>query len=308
MPADLYRPPHGRHGAIIFVMGAPPLEPDDSRLVRLADSAARAGFVMLVPFSPDLENEFIAREEPDAYVAAFEYLQRQDFVDPERIGFIGVSVGASLALIAASDPSINADVDFLVSFGAYYDALDTLEAVTTRSIQYGGKREPWNPQPHTEDVMAEQLIDRLSDSGDRDLLWRVFINGGSVSSSELATLTPTGRDAYDFLSNRDPARAPELIERLPAAFLDDMRALSPSLHIDGLRAETFILHDRSDRYVPYVESRRLRDRLAGSVDLHYTELTVFEHVEPHAAKGALALFLDGSRLYFRLYQLLHRLT
>jgi len=308
MPADLYRPPHGRHGAIIFIMGAPPLEPDDSRLVRLADSTARAGFVMLVPFSPDLEREFIAREEPDAYVAAFEYLREQSFVDPDRIGFIGVSVGGSLALVAPADPSISADVDFLISFGAYYDALDTLAAVTTGSIHYGDKREAWDPRRHTEDVMAEQLIDRLPDGGDRDLLWRVFIDRENVSSSELATLTPTGHDAHEFLSNRDPALVPELIERLPAAFLDDMRALSPSLRLDDLQAEIFILHDRSDRFIPYVESRRLRDRLAGNPRLHYTELTVFEHVEPHSEKGALALFLDGSRLYFRLYQLLLRLS
>jgi len=308
MPADIYRPPHGRHGAIIFVMGAPPLEPDDSRLVRLADSTARAGYVMIVPFSPDLENELIAREEPDAYVAAFEYLREQSFVDPERIGFIGVSVGGSLALIAASNPRISVDVDFLVAFGAYYDALDTLAAVTTGVIHYDGRTEPWDPRRHTEEVMAEQLIDRLPDSGDRDLLWRVFVRQESVAGSELAALTPTGRHSYDFLSNRDPARVPELIEQLPTAFLDDMRALSPSLHVDGLKAETFILHDRSDRYIPYVESRRLRDRLAGHPKLHYTELTVFEHVEPHSEKGALALFLDGSRLYFRLYQLLLRLS
>ncbi len=308
MPADLYRPPHGQHGAMVFVMGAPPLEPDDSRLERLADSVARAGYVMLVPFSPDLEREFIAREEPEAYVAAFEYLQRQSFVDPDRIGFIGVSVGGSLALIAASDARISADVDFLISFGAYYDALDTLAAVTTGSIYYGDRREPWDPRRHTEKVMAKQLIARLEDRGDRDLLGRVFVDLEDVSSEDLASLKPVGVDAYEFLSNRDPARVPELIERLPAAFLDDMRALSPSLRLDGIQAEVFILHDRSDRYIPYVESRRLRDRLAGHPNLHYTELSVFEHVEPHSEKGALALFVDGSRLYFRLYQLLLRLS
>jgi acetyl esterase/lipase len=308
MPADLYRPPHGRHGAIIFVMGAPPLEPDDSRLVRLADSAARAGYDMFIPFSPDLEREFIAREEPEAYVAAFQYLQQQDFVDPDRIGFIGVSVGGSLALIAASDPRISADVDFFVSFGAYYDALDTLVAVTTHTISYGGQEETWDPTYHTEEVMAKQLIDRLDDSGDRDLLWRVFVDEENVSSADLASLTPAGRDAYDFLSNRDPARVPELLERLPPAFLDDMRALSPSLRLDHISGDVFILHDRSDHFIPYVESRRLRDRLEGHTDLHYTELTIFEHVEPSSEKGALALFLDGSRLYFRLYQLLLRLS
>jgi acetyl esterase/lipase len=290
------------------VMGAPPLEPDDSRLVRLADSAARAGYIMFIPFSPDLENEFIAREEPEAYVAAFEYLRQQSFVDPERIGFIGVSVGGSLALIAASDPRISDDVSFLVAFGAYYDALDTLAAVTTHTISYGGREETWDPSLHTQRVMAEQLIYRLDDSGDRDLLWRVFVNEENVSSAELDSLTPTGRDAYDFLVNRDPARVPELIERLPPTFLDDMRALSPSVRMGDIRAEVFILHDRSDHYIPYVESRRLRDRLEGHTKLNYTELTVFEHVEPRAERGALALFLDGSRLYFRLYQLLLRLS
>jgi pimeloyl-ACP methyl ester carboxylesterase len=156
--------------------------------------------------------------------------------------------------------------------------------------------------------MAEQLIDRLEDSGDRDVLWRAFVGQENVSSADLASLTPAGRHAYEFLANRDPARVPELIERLPPAFLDDMRALSPSLRLDSIQAEIFILHDRSDHYIPYVESRRLRDRLAGHPKLHYTELTVFEHVEPRSQKGALALFLDGSRLYFRLYQLLLRLS
>jgi pimeloyl-ACP methyl ester carboxylesterase len=156
--------------------------------------------------------------------------------------------------------------------------------------------------------MAEQLIDRLDDSGDRDLLWRAFVDHENISSADLASLTPTGRHAYDFLANRDPARVSELVEQLPAAFLDDMRALSPSLRMDSIQAEIFILHDRSDQYVPYVESRRLRDRLAGHSKLHYTELSIFEHVQPSSQKGALALFLDGSHLYFRLYQLLLRLS
>ena len=56
----------------------------------------------------------------------------------------------------------------------------------------------------------------------------------NVSSADLASLTPTGRHAYNFLANRDPARVPELVEQLPPAFLDDMRALSPSLRLDSV--------------------------------------------------------------------------
>ena len=60
MPADIYRPGDGgQHGAMILSPGAPPLAPDDPRLLRLAGDVARAGFVMLVPFSPDLNDEMI---------------------------------------------------------------------------------------------------------------------------------------------------------------------------------------------------------------------------------------------------------
>src|SRR4030042_5762910 len=96
MPADVYRPADGkRHGAVILSPGAPPLEPDASRLVRLAGDGARAGFVMLVPYSPDLEEEIILPREVDALVAAFEYLQEQPYVKPDKIGYFGVSVGSS---------------------------------------------------------------------------------------------------------------------------------------------------------------------------------------------------------------------
>jgi len=176
MTADLYRPPgDGRHGAIIFVMGAPPLDLDDERLVKLGEDAARAGVVMLVPFSPDLDRELIVVEEPQAYVAAFRLLEELPYVDPERIGFIGVSVGGSLALLSAADPAIAARVDFVIPFGAYYDALDILEAVTTRSTVYQGQRQSWNPRQHTVKVLSKQIIERLDDPLDRRTLSRVFV-------------------------------------------------------------------------------------------------------------------------------------
>ena len=103
-------------------------------------------------------------------------------------------------------------------------------------------------------------------------------------------------------------RVEELMARLPEEALCDLRVLSPSRNVEGVQADLFIVHDRGDPYVPYVESRRMRDRLAGREDLHYTEVSLFEHVEPNLRQGGDILVLDGTRLYFRLYQLLLRLT
>ena len=289
--ADIYRPPDdGRHGVIIFSMGAPPLDLDDPRLVKLGEDAARAGMVMVVPFSTRLDAELIEPEEVDSLVGIFQYLEEQPYVDPGRVGYIGVSVGGSLALLAAADPRIAERVDYVVSFGGFFNALDTLEAVGSARMAYNGRVEAWEPDSHTVYVMACQILDGGSDPCDRRLG------------------TPEGRAAYDILNEGDPDRTRALLRDLSPSVRTKLDRLSPSQVIDGLQAEVFIIHDRGDAFIPYVESRRLRDALAGRDDVHFTEVSLFEHVEPRLGRGGDVLVLDGTRLYFRLYQLLLKLT
>jgi len=309
MPADIYRPPDGeQHGAVILSPGAPPLEPDDSRLVRLAGDVARAGFVMLVPFSPDLEEELILPREVDALVAAFEYLERQPYVKPDKIGYFGVSIGSSLALLAAADGRINEDVALVVAFGGYYDTYDLLASITTGVISYDGLEERWEPKWHTVKVMSKQVIERLDDEEDKEILTRILVDQEPEPTDDRWHLSAEGRAAYDLLANSDPSRVAELVDALPAAAREWLRSLSLAGQLEGLRAETFILHDRSDRFIPYVESRRLRDALEGQVKLHYTEVNIFEHVQPTANRAAHLLVVDSSKLFFQLYQILLRLS
>ena len=309
MPADIYRPGSGgQHGAMILSPGAPPLEPDDSRLVRLAGDVSRAGFVMLVPYSPDLEDEMIYPREVEAQIAAFEYLKAQPYVDPAKIGYIGISVGAPLAVLAAADPRISDEVAFVVSFGGYYDTVDLLTAVTTGVISYDGRDESWEPSSHTVEVMYKQIINRLDDAADRYVLTRIFINEKYEEPGDRDSLTPEGRAAYDLLTNRDPAQVQTLLDRLPPKPLEALQALSLKGRLQGLRAETFILHDRTDRYIPYVESRRLRDALEGQVKLHFTEVSIFQHIEPTANRAAHTLVIDSTKLFFLVCQLILRFS
>jgi len=308
MPADIYRPGGGgQHGAMILSPGAPPLAPDDSRLLRLAGDVSRAGFVMLVPFSPDLNDEMIYPSEVDALVSEFQYLEAQPYVKPDKIGFIGVSVGAPLALLAASDSRINDQVSYVVSFGGYYDANDVLKATTTHTISYDGTTESWTPSDHTVEVMYEQIINRLDDAYDRDVLTSVLIDGDPNASGGLHMMTPEGWAAYDLLTNTDPSQEEALLQRLPAAPRQALSDLSLDGKLSGLRAETFILHDKTDKYVPYTESRKLRDALQGQVKLQFTEVDIFQHVEPTINRAAHTLITDGAKLYFYLFQILTRL-
>ncbi len=305
VPVDIYRPGDGKaHGAMILSPGAPPLEPDDSRLIRLSGDIARAGFVMLVPFSPDLEAEMIYPREVDALVKEFEYLQQQSYVKQDKIGFIGVSVGSPLALLAAADPRINNDVAYAVSFGGYYNATDVLRSVTTGIIGYDGVEETWEPDEHTVDVMSEQVINRLSDARDRDLLMDALVNDKPDAARNLWQLSPEGRAAFNLLTNRDPSQVDALLAKVPASTRQALDDLSLNGKLQGLKAETFIVHDTSDHFVPYTESQRLRDALQGQVKLHFTEVDVFEHVEPTINRDAHVLVTDSMKLYFHLLQIL----
>lgn len=305
--ADLYTPAHGRdHVAVVFSMGAPPLALEDDRLVRIAEDSARSGVVMLVPFSERLDDELIEPEEIDALVAEFQYVQRVAGVDPQRVGFFGASVGGSLALVAAADPRIAGEVDHVVSFGGYYDALDAFGAIATHHISYDGVDGTWTPRFHAEKVMARQLIAAVDDRHDRELLTQMFIDQKPPDDAKLATLTPIGRSSYDFLANRDPDAVTRLIARLPQRSVDELDYLSPRTSIANVKAELFIIHDRGDPFIPYTESRRLKDAIGDRQNAHFDEIRLFEHVEPKLNQRPDIIALDSTRLLFRLYQLLLR--
>jgi hypothetical protein len=156
--------------------------------------------------------------------------------------------------------------------------------------------------------MREQFIWALDDADDRELLTRWFLDREPGTAEELATLSPAGRATYDFLANRDPAAVRNLIARLPAKTVADLEYLSPRTSIDRVQAELFIVHDRADPFIPYTESRKLKDHLEGrdDVEAHFDELRLFEHVEPRLTQRPDVLALDSTRLVFRLYQLLLR--
>jgi acetyl esterase/lipase len=321
--ADLYTPAHGAtHVGVVFSMGAPPLALDDPRLVRIAEDSARSGVVMLMPFSDRLDELRIEPEEIDALVAEFQYVQRLPQVDAKRVGFFGASVGGSLALVAAADPRIADDVDHVVSFGGYFDALTTLGAIGTDHIQYKDVDEKWAPSYHAHRVAALQTINRLADPRERDLLTHAFVdpyydaadyNTGHghiderpLSPEELAGLSPVALSAYKFLANRDPGAVADLIRNLPPAAVSDLDYLSPKTSIARVKAELFILHDRGDPVVPYTESRRLKDAIGNRPNAHFDELRLFEHVKPKLNQEPDIIALDSTRLLFRLYQLLLR--
>jgi acetyl esterase/lipase len=307
--ADLYRPSDGdRHGAVVVVIGAAPQARTDPRAVRLAKSAARAGTVVMIPDLKHLLRDELVPEDVEALVAAFLYLRGQQFVDKERMGYLGFSVGAGMALVAASDPRIRDDVAFFASFGGYYDVMDVIAAVSTETITYNGRREDWHPDDKAVSVLRRSLIHYIDDPGDRDILTRIFLEDDESARQELGELSARSRPIFEVLDNRDPDRVQELLAQLWPQDIATLRRLSPSASIDGLRAELFIVHDRHDKFIPYAESRRLAEHAREQNDVYYAELDLFRHVDPTFSINPLTFLANLIEFFFQAYRLMLRLV
>ena len=108
--ADVYRPSDSdTHGAMLISVGAAPKIRDHPGVIRLSKTAARAGIVVMIPqlYYPFQENVLPEDVQGlvDAFgtnieevIASYQWLQRQPYVDPYRVGILA-------PLPAAASPS-----------------------------------------------------------------------------------------------------------------------------------------------------------------------------------------------------------
>jgi acetyl esterase/lipase len=317
--ADVYRPKDGdAHGAMVIAVGAAPRIRDHPGVVRLSTAAARAGMVVMIPqlYYPFRENVLPedVQDLVNAFgtnvreiVASFQWLREQPYVDRDRVGIFGASAGGGIGLVAAADPGIRRDVDFFASLGTYYDLVDLVSAITTESIHYNGRSEPWEPWLKSIHVLYNSIISYLPDAGDRAILTRIFVDEDPGARALVSRLSPRGRDIYDALQEKDPDRILAFWGEVSPQDVATLRKVSPSSAVAALDTELFIMHDRSDPYIPYVESRRLRDAALGNAhQVYFAEFDFLNHVEPTSPSNPIAFLADLVKLIFYSWLLMLR--
>lgn len=286
--ADLWLPPSATadrpHGAILLVLGVNNVGREYPAVVRFAEALARTGAVVMIPDSRLLLSGRVAPEEVDGVVAAYRILAARPEVDSARVGMVGLSVGGALALLAAADPRIAEEVRWVNAFGSYADAPRFLAAVMAGAYRDAdGSAVAWEPAQLARDVAAGLLLDLIEDPRDRSTLESAYVEpiraGTRPSRDETVRLRSASARAVErLLVARDLDAAEAAVAGLPEDARATLDALSPGGHLDGLRAEAFLMHDLSDAYVPYPESRALAAELGYRAQL--TEFRLFDHVEP----------------------------
>ncbi len=304
--ADLYAPAgDGTHSAVLLFLGVNPAGSDDPRVVGLAEGLARAGLVVMIPWSDTMTRQRVTVDEVDNLVRAYQFLLAHERVDAERSGMGGFCVGASFAAMAAADPRVRDDVAFLNFFGGYYDARDLAASVVSSSRFRGSEIEGWSPDRLSQDVVATHLIEGMADGGEVELLRRVFATREvALDDREADALSPEARTVYRLLSGVELGEARRLISELSESSAATLRAISPSSTVGDLSARVLIMHDREDALVPSEESQRLADALAERGDVYHTEFSLFDHLDPTRPVSPPVYAREMFKLYLHMYNVL----
>jgi acetyl esterase/lipase len=299
--AFYYRPAGDScHSAIVMYIGLGP-EHGDQHLDRISRAFARNGTGVLIPVSEPMVAYRLDGYEHRIAVSAFDYLQRRQDVDPNRVGLFGISVGGAIVANAAQQPEINRDVAMVHSLGGYYDALTVLVHMSLQAYEVEGEWIDWEPSPTTYRATRNSILP-LMPSDDRSALASLFDPEADTMPDGL------GRESESLarlLVNRDPDRAAELRADLPEDLLTFLDEISPASRLDELFGDTYLLHDQFDHVLPYSESIRFAQdaKRAERARVYLTITEQFHHVRPDEEGDRLSLFGDGVRLYRHIYRM-----
>lgn len=299
---ELFRPNDTKtHPAIIIAMGVKPGEENKPTIVNFARTLAKQGFVVLFANSQDLENDTIVLEDKETFIAGFNYLSNKAFVQKEKISFVGFSVGASIAALAAQDERIAEDIYSIIWFGGYYNAFDYLISLATKTSFINNEEISW---PASQEAIGhvQNMLLRLTPEDELSTVKKILVEN-EKDEGALEQLSPNSRFIVELFSSQNHEKAQRIIENAPQEITKSLQEFSPAQKIHQLKAPLFILHEKSDHFVPFFESQKLRNAIKPLQEKAYLEISLFEHVKP---KGGVSLpiFSELFKLFVFVYQVL----
>jgi acetyl esterase/lipase len=269
------------------------------QLVNLAQSLARSGVVVMTATTDTLMSYTLVPATVDAMVQATLALQQTPGVNSRDVGIVGLSAGGALGAMAAADPRIRDTLGFVLTFGGYFDATNLLRDMGRRALMVDGKLVPWQPDPVPIQSLANTIALTLP-GADQSLIYSGFntVTGLALSPADQARLSPAGQAAYHLLVGDEPDQVAANLAALPASGHALLASLSPSSVVGQIHAPVYLLHDQSDIYVPFTESRDFAAALTRLGHQHeFVEFSIFQHVEVKSGLGFGQTLRDGWSLY-----------
>ncbi len=279
--------------AVVLELGVHPPPLDDAAVTGVARAISRLGVVVAVPDSAALRGLVVSAAEPSHLADAYLLVAARPDVDPARVGLAGFSAGASIALAAAADDRIAAEVRFVSAFGGYASAERLLVDVATRTSQQGDSVVPWPPDSGIRRDVIALAINALSDEVDRTQLRYALapvIEGADPATAfdaeAAGTLSGEARQIYDLFTSPSRQAAQAAVAGLSPGLRDELAAISPDAFADRVLAPVYILHGRPDTAIPVVHAALIAQAIGDNV----AELTLFgEFGHGQPGEGGIAV-------------------
>jgi hypothetical protein len=184
--------------------------------------------------------------------------------------------------MAASRPRIRDRVAFVFAYAAYASMWSLARDIASATRARDGVREPWAVDPLTRKVYVHSMTALLEPAEAKRLRTALADPGAPPEGRDLSA---DGRAVASVLTRVPFGDAEAALQHLPGRMRERLDAMSPVRSLAEIHAPLIVLlHDRDDGVIPVSESRRLRAALAGRDGVHYTEFTVFRHLDPTTGK------------------------
>jgi pimeloyl-ACP methyl ester carboxylesterase len=267
--------------ALLFVNGTIREGRNYQPVQNLARGLARAGYLVVVPDLPGLTTDEITEETVSSTVEMARAVADRPDAESGRVGLIGVSTGATLALLVAEDEEVRDQISVVAGVAPYTDIQTVLNIATTGHYRDGEKYVPYEADPFLSYVIAKSMLAALPPGEDRDALHAELEEIDRLDPDPLAGLRarPTGdlsleaRSVVELLANEVPERFDGLYEALPSEIRERMERLSPLAGDERITAPVELASGPEDKYFPVSESFAL-----GSIAADY-RVTVTEAID-----------------------------
>lgn len=232
----------------------------------LAEGFARAGYLVVVPDLPGLREARITPQTAEATTQVAREISGRPDVEDGQVALVGVSTGATLALLAAEDPALRGKVSLIAGVAPYSNIKTVLSLATTGHYRRSdGELIRYEADSFLTYVTARSLVAALPPGEDERTLSEVLERAcrkcpdplSGLRARRTDDLGPGARSVVKLLANRNPERFAALYAEIPDEVRHDLEELSPLAGTGRIRVPVELATGPRDKYFPPSQSYAL---------------------------------------------------
>lgn len=288
----------GSKSAIIMSPGTGLSIKNKILMIQAADKLRKAGVTVLIPFPQDLLNDITTTTSVESFKNAFQFMESQPNIDPNKIGYLGLCGGSMIALIASANPQISNKVSFVAVISVWANTLDYFaQNISKKTIEPNSHE--WHPNDTTYNLTIKNILYRLDSENDRQVLLNYFLSNNKNKES-LEKLTPQGKNMFEIISSKNNDTIREKLPFTSSVSKKDFDLLIPTNFINQIKATVFIMHDKYDNVIPVEESERLAKAFGNRAQ--FLETNMLDHTILRNEIPLSSWLTQGPKIFIFLYK------